>query len=177
MAAPHTNSLLVDGSRQFVWALVLAVGMGGVIATALFFEHGLGYTPCALCLEQREPYYVAIPVALVAAISAWFVWPGCISRGMLAITGLLMTYGLVLAIYHAGVEWQFWAGPTDCAVPTGGAAATDTTSLLNALESTLPPSCDQAAGRFLGLSFAGWNVLTSAAFAFVAFRAAVVGAE
>ncbi|WP_375198209.1 disulfide bond formation protein B, partial [Sphingobium sp.] len=35
-----------------------------------------------------------------------------------------------------------------------------------------PPSCTEAAGRFLGLSFAGWNVIASLALALVAFRAA-----
>ena len=34
--------------------------MGAIIATALGFEHPGGYVPCALCLQQRKPYYIAI---------------------------------------------------------------------------------------------------------------------
>ena len=35
-----------------------------------------------------------------------------------------------------------------------------------------PPSCDQAALRVLGLSFAGWNAIASLILAVVAFRGA-----
>jgi hypothetical protein len=31
------------------------------------FEHGLGYVPCKLCLTERVPYYLAAPLALIAA--------------------------------------------------------------------------------------------------------------
>lgn len=171
-----TRSLMDDGSVQFVWSLVLAVGMTGVIVTVLAFEYLGGFIPCALCLLQREPYYAAIPVALIAALSSYMTWPGCVSRGLLAIVGLLMLYGLVLSAYHSGVEWQFWAGPTDCAA---GAASvpTDVGSLLGDIDAQRAPSCDMAAGRFLGLSFAGWNVVATAVLAYGAFRAALAPAE
>ena len=41
------------------------------------------------------------------------------------------------------------------------------------MNTLIPPSCDEAAGRFLGLSFAGWNVLASAALAAIGYRAAL----
>jgi len=170
------DRLRQDGSRQFVWALVLAVLMAGTVGTALIFEHGFGFIPCALCLEQRTPYYTAIPVALLAAMAAWMTWPGCISRGLLLVVGLFMAYGLVLAIYHSGVEWQWWAGPRDC-VAAGDNSVTNAGDLLGALDTTRAPSCDQAAGRFLGLSFAGWNVISSALFGALALRAAVLPSE
>lgn len=171
-----TRSWMVDGSVQFVWALALGVAMAGVVGTALAFEHLGGFIPCALCLLQREPYYAAVPIALVAALSAYMTWPGCISRGLLAIVGLLMLYGLVLSAHHAGVEWQFWAGPADCAA---GAASvpTDAGNLLGAIDAQRAPSCDAAAGRFVGLSFAGWNVVATAILAYGAFRAALAPAE
>ena len=82
--------------------------------------------------------------------------------------GVLMVWGLYLGAYHSGVEWGWWAGPADCGVvvptDTGGRSA------LDALDAFVPPACDQAAGRFLGLSFAGWNVVASAILAALAFR-------
>ena len=45
--------------------------------------------------------------------------------------------------------------------------------VLDQLNTLIPPSCDEAAGRFLGLSFAGWNVLASAFWAAVGYRAAL----
>lgn len=171
-----TRSLMNDGSVQFVWALGLAIAMAGVVGTALAFEHIGGFIPCALCLLQREPYYVGVPVALVAALSSFMTWPGCLSRGLLAIVGLLMVYGFVLSANHAGVEWQFWAGPADCA---SGAAnvPTDASNLLGAIDAERAPSCDTAAGRFLGLSFAGWNAVATAILAYGAFRAALAPSE
>ena len=76
-----------------------------------------------------------------------------------------------MSIYHAGVEWHFWPGPASC---TGGSEVTnaDAGTLLSDLNAITPPSCDVAAGRFLGLSFAGWNVVAALALAAIAIKAA-----
>lgn len=161
------------GNRQSFAALALLLAMIAVIATVLGFEHIGGYIPCKLCLGQREPYYAAMPVALVAALSAWRLWPACLTRGGLFITGLLMVYATILGAHHAGVEWGWWPGPGDCG--GAGQTITDTGDLLSSLTADPPPACDEAAGRFLGLSFAGWNVVASAALAAFAFWAAIGG--
>ena len=99
---------------QTGFALLVTMGMIAVILAVLGFEHIGGYTPCKLCLGQREPYYAAIPVGLLALASAFFKWPACLTRGALAICGLLMVYAMILGIHHAGVEWAWWEGPADC---------------------------------------------------------------
>jgi len=152
-------------------ALLLGIAMAIVVGTALGFEHIGGYIPCALCLEQRIPYYIGAPLMLVAAIVSKAGGPSWAVRGLLAVGGLLMLYGLVLGVYHSGVEWHWWEGPASCAT-SADAVTRDAGSLLGDLSSKKPPSCDEAALRVLGLSFAGWNVLASAALAAVAFRAA-----
>jgi disulfide bond formation protein DsbB len=164
------NSFLADYRSV---ALVLALAMAAVVGTALGFEHIAGFIPCKLCLEQREPYYAGVPVALFALVAAGLRWPTLIIRGALAIVALLMTYGLGLAVYHSGVEWGWWAGPTDCAAAATSGIVSDASDLLGAIDSTTPPSCDEAAGRFLGLSFAGWNFLASLALAGLAWRTAL----
>lgn len=150
-------------------ALALAAAMALVVGTALAFEHVGGFIPCALCLEQRTPYYAAIPVTLVGALAAGLGWPSLVVRGALFAGGLLMVYGLYLGVYHAGVEWAWWQGPADCATSATSGIATDAGSLLADLDAVTPPACDEAAGRFLGLSFAGWNVIASAGLAIAAF--------
>ena len=159
------------GQIQFYFALLLAAAMAFVVGSALAFEHIGGYIPCALCLTQREPYYAGVPLMLLAAATAKVNAPACVTRGLLVIGGLLMLYGMVLGIYHSGVEWHWWAGPETCATPVDGVTK-DAGSLLSDLNSKKPPSCDAAALRVLGLSFAGWNVLASAALATIAFRGA-----
>ena len=154
--------------------VLVLLGMCAVILTALGFQHIGGYIPCKLCYEQREPWYVGIPVVAFALFAMLAKWPNCLSRGLMAIAGTLMLYSLVLAIHHSGVEWQWWAGPTDCAVVVDGLSDTTAGNLLDQLDSVKAPSCDEAAGRFLGLSFAGWNAIASLALAVLAIRAAML---
>ena len=155
-----------------IGAAALLAGMAITAGTALGFEHIGGYIPCKLCLEQRVPYYIGIPVMAVALTGAWLQLPGLLLRLLLAGGGLLMVWGLVLAVHHSGVEWRWWAGPADCGV-VDGELDTGGKGVLDMLDAVVPPSCDQAAGRFLGLSFAGWNVFASLALATIAFRSAL----
>lgn len=159
------------GRFQAIAALALVAGMILTVGTALGFQHIGGFIPCKLCLEQRTPYYAGIPLMLLAALSASFGGPAIVTRGLLFAGGLLMAYGAYLGGYHSGVEWGWWAGPTDCgavdAPATGGSGG-----VLESLNAIVPPSCDTAAGRFLGLSFAGWNVVASLVLAAIAFGGA-----
>lgn len=158
------------GKTQTIGAALGALGMIVTVGTALGFQHIGGYIPCKLCLEQRLPYYIGIPVMLLALASSALRLPASVTRGLLLAGALLMAWGLYLGIFHSGVEWGWWPGPTDCGVvaapETGG-------SLLDRLDEVVPPSCDQAAGRFLGLSFAGWNVVASLGLAAIALVAAL----
>jgi disulfide bond formation protein DsbB len=85
---------------------------------------------------------------------------------------MLMVVGAGMGVYHAGVEWHFWAGPATCST-SAGAMTQNAGDLLKELNTITGPSCTDAALRVLGLSFAGWNVIASlilAAFAFVGVR-------
>lgn len=142
------------------FSVLLALAMAGVVGGAWVFQF-LGYVPCQLCLQQREPYYLGVPIALLAALFAVFrPTQPVFARGLIAICALLMAYGIYLSAYHSGVEWAWWAGPAEC-----GAAVHQTSSnasdLFASLDNIKPPACDEAAGRFLGLSFAGWNFVAS----------------
>ena len=158
-----------NGPRQALGSLVLLVGTAGTVGAALLFEHVGGYLPCALCLLERKPYYAAVPLAGLALLSILMKAPSLLTRALLALVAGAMLYSLVLGVYHAGVEWQAWAGPTDCATVSGTDLSGD---LLSQIDRVKPPSCDRAAGRFLGLSFAGWNAAASAVLALVALAAA-----
>jgi disulfide bond formation protein DsbB len=156
-------------------ALVLAAAVA-TIGGAYVFEHGLGYIPCPLCLMQRKPYYVAMALALAAALVPYRV----LARTGLALVALVFVVSAGLGAYHAGVEWGLWLGPSDCA---GAPAATagNVTDFMQSLQRTRVVSCTEAAWRFLGLSLAGWNILISmalAAFAaFVAVRPAAAASR
>jgi disulfide bond formation protein DsbB len=153
-------------------ATFLMLAMMAVVGTALAFQHVGGYLPCKLCLEQRWPYYFGVPVMALAAFSAWRNLSSTLTRTLLVIGAALMGYGLYLGIFHAGVEWGWWPGPTDCAA-AATAIETNADNLLESMNATRPPSCNEAALRVLGLSFAGWNVIASAILMTIAIRSAV----
>ncbi|WP_061930948.1 disulfide bond formation protein B [Aureimonas sp. AU22] len=168
--AQHVTFAGATGFRQTLSAALLAVGMAATVGGALLFQHVGGYMPCALCLEQRTPYYIGIPVAITALLSSKFRAPPLLTRALLVAVGLLMIWAAGLGVYHAGVEWGFWPGPTDCAA---GAAIDLSGDLLSSIDAVRPPSCSEAALRILGVSLAGWNALIAAGLAALALRSAL----
>ncbi|MGO4389459.1 disulfide bond formation protein B [Microvirga sp. 2YAF29] len=140
-------------------ALAVALAAAATVGGALVFEHVFGYVPCKLCLIQRNPYYIAIPLGIVAALL-----PPRWGRMGLWLLTLVFIVSAGLGAYHSGVEWGFFAGPSDCGGGTG-AGAGNVGDFLNQLQTTRVVSCTEAAWRFLGLSLAGWNVLISLALA------------
>ncbi len=155
------------GSTQTRTALFLLVAMAATVGTALAFQYWGGFIPCKLCLEERIPYYVGVPLMALAAISSALRLPPIVTRGLLAVGGLLMLWSLYMGVYHAGVEWKWWAGPTDCGVVAS--PSTGGKGVLDAINTFVPPACDEAAGRFLGISFAGWNAVASLVLGVVAW--------
>ncbi|KAA2234365.1 disulfide bond formation protein B [Salinarimonas soli] len=156
-------------SIETVALLVLVVG-GATILGALYFEHVVGLRPCKLCLQQRWPYYAGLPVAALALLAAW---RGAVSpaRAALGLAAVIFLAGAGLGAYHAGVEWGFWAGPSDC----GGASAlaAGMGDFLRQLQTVRVVSCTEAAWRFLGVSMAGWNAMISLGLATMSAAAAI----
>jgi disulfide bond formation protein DsbB len=146
--------------------LWLAIVSALVVGTVLVMQFGYGYAPCKLCLTERLPYYAAIPLGLIALFA-----PERLGRLALGLAALGLLYGAGIGVYHAGAEWGFWPGPSDCG---GGAGANpgQIGDFLNALQSTKVVDCSVAALRILGLSLAGWNALVSFALASLAGTAA-----
>lgn len=150
------------------YAGLATLGMAATVGSALAFEYLGGYLPCHLCLIERDPYYYGIPLGIIAVVTSALGLPAWIARILLIIIGIMMLVGLGIGIYHSGVEWGFWAGPSSCTSPAG-AATTNAGDLLSSLNSVHGPQCDQAALRILGLSLAGWNAVASLVLAVIAF--------
>ena len=140
-------------------AIVMLALAAATILGALGFEHIGGYLPCHLCLMQRTPYYVGVPVGALTVLAILLAAPRRLVVALFLIFAALMLYGGGLAVFHSGVEWGFWQGPASCTPSIGVTSAAD---MLNQIETMHAPSCTDAALRILGLSFAGWNVLVSA---------------
>jgi disulfide bond formation protein DsbB len=148
-------------------ALLIAAASIAILA-AVWILQGMGYAPCELCLTQRYAFYAAIPLALLTAFLAGRSAHG-LARAGFALLALVFAASAVLAAYHAGVEYHWWAGPTAC---TGGPGSLDVNDLVKALDSVKVVRCDEVQLRIAGLSLAGWNVIASAVLAVYAALAA-----
>ena len=148
--------------------LLLLTAASATLLGALAFEHIGGLAPCPLCLQQRYPYWLGIPIALIALLALARGYPRAASA-LALLVGTGFAAGSALAFYHAGIEWHWWVGPTACA---GGALPSDVTALLRDLQGDAPPRCDEAAWRLLGISLSGYNALISAALAAISLRIA-----
>jgi len=143
-------------------ALVIALASLASLLSAWFIQYALGYAPCQLCYAQRWPYYLGMALGGAAWLSARSgAIPLCLMLvGALAV---VMLIGAGLAVYHSGVEWKFWPGPSSCT--TGITVSTDITDMMAQVNKARVVPCDQPPFRLLGLSPANANVLISLAFA------------
>ena len=168
------SALPPDIRPTLVAALGLAALSAATLATVWTLDR-MGYTPCELCLTEREPFYIAVPLALTVAAAAATGRPRVARLGLAALA-LLFAVGAALGVYHAGVEWSWWPGPSGCSgamAPAAGVA-----DFLKQLNTVKVVRCDAAALRVMGLSLAGWNALLCvllAAVALAGLRAAQPG--
>ena len=159
------NSLPAPGPATI---LLMAVAIA-TLFTALAFEHIGGLEPCPLCLHQRWPYWLGIPIATLALLVQIRQQPRY-AAALLTLTALGFAAGSALAVYHAGIEWHWWSGPAAC---SGANPPADVAALLQDLQADPPPRCDEAPWRLLGISLSGYNALISAFLAALGLLAAL----
>ena len=150
---------MADKIKQFLPPLSASQGIlmcGGISASlyagAVWFQYVGGLMPCSLCLWQRLPHIIIVLLAVIAIF---------VRMPRLVLTAIVLTAAtsVILAAYHAGVEWQLWSGPGGCTASLTNSG--DLTSMTESLLATPVVRCDEVAWSFLGLSMAGWNSLLS----------------
>ncbi len=145
-------------------ALVVLAVAAGTIAGAWIFE-SMGYLPCELCLLGRVPFYVGIFLAALTALAAHWGRAG-LARFGLALLALVFLAGAGIAVFHSGVEFHLWPGPTECTGALTGALAPE--DFLAQLKRVKPVRCDEPALLVFGLSLAVWEAVMSAGLAMLA---------
>lgn len=162
------NDYLAIARREPPLAAAAIVTIVGVltVCSLYFLQYVMLVTPCHLCLEQRYAFYFSIPLAALLWLG---VNHGVSRKVMIAgfvVIAIVMLWNSGLAAYHAGVEWKFWQGPTDCSGPIDSLGSAS--DLLKRLQNISLVRCDEVTWSFLGISLAGWNVPLSLALAGVA---------
>jgi Disulfide bond formation protein DsbB len=144
--------------RQIAIASALGITVTAIVS-ALAIQM-VGYEPCVLCLRQRIPYYVAIPI-LAAALASSFAggkfagW----TRPLMWLGGLCFSVSFVLGVHHVGVEMGWWAGPSSCVTRTFDMSSID--AFAAQIAGTKMVSCNTPSFTLLGFSLAWWNVAVS----------------
>jgi disulfide bond formation protein DsbB len=131
--------------------LCFALASIGVLAAALIAEYGFGLRPCHLCLLQRIPY----TAVAVIGIGALWLHNQRLLRYALILVMLLFLGGAGLAIYHSGVEYGVFTGPSGCTLSDGVPDSIE--EMRRQIAEAALVSCDQPGGFVFGLSLAVWN--------------------
>jgi disulfide bond formation protein DsbB len=134
----------------------------GLIATALYFQYGLGMEPCPLCILQR---IAVIAIGLILLLAALFN-PTGLSRRLF---GLLISVTAAAGLAVSGRHVWLQSLPED-QVPACGPGLEymlDVFPLTETLSMVLQGSgeCAEVSWRLLGLSMPGWMLLVFSGFA------------
>ena len=127
--------------------LALAIP-AALLGGAWIAQLGFGLPPCEMCHWQRWPHYAALVPALAA-----FVAPANVQRSLIMVAALLIAVSGAIGFFHAGVEYDWWEGLTQCTSPI----AASLEDLLN----TPLIRCDVAPWSLWGVSLAGFNAIFS----------------
>lgn len=152
------------------WPVIALAASAAMLAGAHAFETFGGLYPCPLCLRQREVYWALIAMT-VTGLTLWRLAPK--RRFLVALNvliGLVFVTGVVVAFYHAGVEWKIFPPPSGCSAGTG----TDPFLITDIDAPVKIALCTDAPFYILGLSMAGWNGVISAILAGISFAAAAI---
>ena len=127
---------------------VPALLLGG----AYISQYGFGLYPCEMCWWQRWPHFAAVGLALLSFFSP----P---KRLWIALAAVAILISGVIGGFHAGVEYGWWEGVTNCAaIPSAGGG-----SALEQIMNQPLVRCDAPAWTLFGISLAGYNFLISMA--------------
>jgi disulfide bond formation protein DsbB len=145
---------------------------------AMGFERWPGLAPCALCLWQRWPYWVAATLALAAGLlpGAERRWlsPDAARRWLLRGAALAVLVSGGIALLHVGVEQGWWPSPLPACLASGLGTGTSVDDLLRDLAPRPTKPCDEPAYLIpdLPLSLATMNLIYALLLAGWTFRRA-----
>jgi len=174
MTAHKVNSLGVRFQLAFSrwWCITALIVSLAMLATAWSFQLFGHLNPCHLCLKQRDIYWIAVGVSLVASVWALFTGAKGPPRVFSFVLFAIFATGCALAVFHAGAEWKWWPGPESCTASKGEISIDDMAAFLSGAV-TRAPQCDIAAWRMFGLSMAGYNAILSAVLAILSLAASL----
>ena len=158
---------LLDHPR-LVPAVIVAIALGA-LGVALASQFWGGLEPCVLCMYQRYAYLGAVAMGLVGLVLGGN--PEA-RRVAVALAGFAFLTGAGIAVFHVGVEQQWWRGTAECHAPLFDPDASIEDLRKQLLGLRFVP-CDEIGWSLFGISMAGYNVFASLGFAAASLWAAL----
>lgn len=156
----HGNAPFIE-PRHLPW---LTAGFGlAALCVAWLAQYGFGLAPCHLCLLQRDAYWGAIVLSVIAIVLGS---RSPVRRWAVLLIGLAFLVGAAIAFFHVGVEQKWWEGDASCVGAMSGLTGAD---LEAAIMNAPVTRCDDVAFQLFGISMAGYNGLLSLALAAFTF--------
>tara|TARA_B100000029_G_C17396713_1_gene895482 strand:+ start:192 stop:668 length:477 start_codon:yes stop_codon:yes gene_type:complete len=124
-----------------------------ILISAFVIEYALGYKPCKLCIYQRIPYFISLPlIAQILFIKKF-------EKITLLILSIVFFVSFVLAFYHFGIEEGFFQESAACVTHEISNGLTKEQIMEKLKENRI--SCKNVNFRVLGLSLATINSIFS----------------
>lgn len=145
-------------SRARLIALFIPAAL---LAGAYAFQYLGGLFPCEMCWYQRYALFAALAFAVLSLLAPRH-------RAPVLLAGLGLAASSLLGGYHAGVEYKWWVGLTECT----SAVRFGQGNPLDAIMNAPAVRCDEVQWSLLGISMAGYNFLISGVSALAVFMLA-----
>jgi len=128
-----------------------------VLISVYFMEFILGWKPCELCILQRYPYFIIIIISIALMVAKIMNINISSKLAIVLILAPIFT-GLLIAVYHFGVENSYWRNISACSDQLSKIDV-NTYNLLSGLDE-IKPSCSDPV-KIFGLSISGYNILSN----------------
>jgi disulfide bond formation protein DsbB len=126
-----------------------------LLAGAYAFQYIGHLYPCEMCWWQRYPHFAAILFALAA-----FVVPARAGRLLIVCAALALFVSGAIGVFHAGVEYHWWQGITECTSTMAGHGGSVDDMLARIMKAPVV-RCDVPQWSMFGISLAGFNALVA----------------
>ena len=143
--------------KNMTFSILIGIYSLTVLISVYFMEFVLGWKPCELCILQRYPYFIIIIISIALTVAKIKNINISSKLAIVLILAPIFT-GLLIAVYHFGVENSYWRNISACSDQLSNIDV-NTDNLLSGLDE-IKPNCSDPV-KLLGLSISGYNILSN----------------
>ena len=134
-----------------------------ILIVVYYLEFFINLEPCKLCVYQRIPYFIIIFLTLINLILEKKKFRNFFNFLFI----FIFLISLLLAIYHFGIENNFWEPLVGC--ESNNFSTTKNSNLKEYLLNKQFVDCKNVSMYFLNISLAGYNIIVSSFLLIISF--------